>query len=173
LIHVYCSGCGKNPQYIKSPGEFAAPEARTQRSEVSVTQQRIHQRDDRGEGIVELNGGALLVPSFTDSEQFYKVHPDSGYCSCPAFSYKGVCRKHVCLAEAVQKARELRFGSESAERNALELCKQIFGPYKHTTCADSYDLLLEVLAYRHSTEAMIREAHRRHGRILALHGKAA
>jgi hypothetical protein len=126
-----------------------------------------------GEEIIELDGGAFLMPSFTDPKKVYKVHPDSGYCRCPRAENApdGFRCKHVVLAEAIENARSLRFGSESAERSVIELCKRIFAPIKRNAdYADSHDLLLDAAFYRYSTPAMHRAAKRRHMRILAMYG---
>ncbi len=126
-------------------------------------------RGTAGEGIVELNGGALLVPSYTDVGVTYKTHPDSGYCSCKRFEFTGLCIKHVVLAEAVQEARGLRFGSGIAEENVVELCRRIFAPLDNKEHPiDSYTLFLEAMGSRYATDLMVREAMRRHGRILAI-----
>lgn len=136
--------------------------------------EKVYRSDgDGGRGVRELAGGALLIPSFSDPEKSYKVHADSGYCSCPAYEHKGICIKHITLGEAIQTVRTLKFGARIAEDSVTELCMRIFAPLKGETCRSSYDLLLETMAYRHSTDAMIRVAHKRHDRILSLHERRA
>lgn len=121
------------------------------------------------EGIQELNGGALLIPSFTDSEKTYKVHADSGYCSCPAAIYKMARCKHVALAEAIEKTRGLKIGRKLAEKRVTEMAHKVFAPVKRgESCVESYNLLLEVVGSRYATEALVHAAMRRHGRVLAV-----
>lgn len=122
--------------------------------------------------IREIDGGGYLIPSFSTPGKFYKVHPDSGYCSCKRHQYTGSCVKHIVLAEAVQNARSLKSGSFVAEENVIELCQRIFAPLTNDAIA-SYNLFLETVAYKHSTEAMLREVLRRHGRVLALVERSA
>jgi hypothetical protein len=126
-----------------------------------------------GETIKDLPGGALSIPSFTDPEKAYKVHVDSQYCSCPAAHFGRRGCKHLVLAEAIEKARSVRFGRRIAERNLVELCQRIYAPHKGDTPRRSYDLLIEVLAYRHSTDAMKQAALKRHGRVLYLDERRA
>jgi hypothetical protein len=120
-----------------------------------------------GEGIIELRGGLFEMDSYTTPGVRYKTHPQ-GYCTCPRYEKTGYCKKHPILAEAVQKARKLRFGTMAAERNVIELCTRIFASYKHADSRDSHDLLLDVRNCRYSTPEMERESIRRHMRILAL-----
>lgn len=118
-------------------------------------------------------GGAVLVESFSFPGTYYEVHPESGYCACPAYEHRGVCNKHVIAGEAILKARELQVGSELAEQVILDLAYRIFAPYRKETPEDSYDLFLEVAACRYSTDAMINAARNRHRKVLALEDQRA
>lgn len=141
---------------------------------------------DKGEGrIVALNGGGFVVPSFTEEGVAYKTHPESGYCSCPRHFHRGSCEKHVAFAASVAAIRELEGRSRSFlptlarinEEKALRLCKAIFSKVERGESAvESYRLLLEVYSFRFASEGMVRQAHRRHGRVLNLNetgGRAA
>ncbi len=142
-----------------------------------TTEHRVARRHDRGEGIVELRGGAFEIDSFTSPGVRWKTHPN-GWCQCPRYEKTGYCVKHPTLAEAVKEARKLWFGKEIAERLVVELCKEIFRPVKYNSKGfpdqhpiDSYSLSLKVEASRYSTPRMILEAKRRHGRILIAYGQ--
>lgn len=128
------------------------------------------------DGIQEVAGGGLRIPSFTDPAKSYTAHPESGYCSCPRHTITGQCDKHVELSRAVVGCRTLRFGSKIAERRVIELAHRVYAPVRRSECfVRSYELLIETLASRHATEGMARAAFRRHGRVLLLHdyGKVA
>ena len=124
------------------------------------------------EGIVTLAGGAIEMDSLTTPGKRYKVHVDSGYCSCPANYYHGDC-KHLVIAEALEIARALPVGAFLAERKVMEMAHKVFAPAKSGSCMDSYNDLLDVLSSRHSTNGLVQAAIKRHARVLALHEKAA
>lgn len=133
-------------------------------------QNRVARKTEVGErGIIELKAGAFRVPSFTDPSVTYLAHPESGYCQCPHYSHTGTFCKHLTTAEAIGQARARKFGAQIAEERVTELCSKLFAPLKGESCRGSYDLLLEVLASRHSTDAMVRAAMKRHHRILGMH----
>lgn len=118
-------------------------------------------------------GGAVLVESFSFPGTYYEVHPESGYCACPAYEHRGVCHKHVITGKAILEARELPVGSELAEQVILDLAYRIFAPYRKQTPEDSYDLFLEVSACRYSTEEMVNAARNRHRKVLFLDDQRA
>ncbi len=130
---------------------------------------RIHPNTGDGEReITELKAGAFRVPSFTDPNKAYTVHPD-GYCSCDRHRFTGRCEKHVELAKAITECRRLRFGARIAEARVTELAHRVYAPvHPNEDFVASYKLLLDTLASRHATEGMKRQAFRRHGRTLLL-----
>jgi hypothetical protein len=129
----------------------------------------------KGEGVIkDLPGGALSIPSFTDPEKTYKVHPATGFCQCKRYQWSGFCEKHVQTARALVKARELRFGSRIAERKILDLARRVYAPVKrgeHPIV--SYELFLEVAGYKHAPESFVKAALKRHGRVLYLDERRA
>lgn len=135
--------------------------------------QRIHRNMDLVEGrIKELPGGTMSIPSFTAPGVRYKVHVEAGYCSCPAAEHGPAdyrC-KHGILAEAVQNARKLRFGSRIAEERITEMCFDIFARLRQddTNYIGSYLLALSVTDYRHATKRMEDAAWKQHRRTLLL-----
>ncbi len=134
-----------------------------------TTRHSLHRNTGDGEReITELKAGAFRVPSFTDPNKAYTVHPD-GYCSCDRHRFTGRCEKHVELAKAITKCRRLRFGAGIAEARVTELAKAIYAPVRpNEDFVASYKLLLDTLASRHATEGMARAAFKRHGRVLLL-----
>lgn len=137
---------------------------------------RIHRQAEVGEReITELKAGAFRVPSFTDPNKAYTVHPD-GYCSCDRHRFTGRCEKHVELAKAITECRRLRFGSRIAEARVTELAHKVYAPVRpNEDFVASYRLLLDTLASKHATEGMVRQSLKRHGRVLLLaeRGRAA
>ena len=135
---------------------------------------RIH-RNTKGERVLgevirELTGGAFLVRSFSDSTKTYKTHVDSRYCSCPHNSETERFCKHLATAQVIANIRALPFGARIAEARMMELCQRLYAPVsRNESFTVSYYLLLDVLSNRHSTEAMVAAAVRRHGRILLMH----
>jgi hypothetical protein len=138
---------------------------------------RIIAREDKsikGEReIKDLPGGAFLIPSFTDPEKTYKVHPATGFCQCKRYAFTGHCEKHVQTARALVKARELRFGSRIAERKILDLAHRVYAPVKREHPIVSYELFLEVAGYKHAPESFVKAALKRHGRVLYLDERRA
>ncbi len=127
----------------------------------------------REEGTIRhLDAGAISVPSFTDPARRYKVHAESGYCQCDRHRFTGRCRKHVVLAEAIA-ALGPKVCRVVAEENLLELCKRIYAPLKAERAIDSYNLFLETAAYRHASGEMVKDALKRHRRVLALDERRA
>jgi hypothetical protein len=167
------------PAVVRHPG--ARPGKRLLMTE--VYRKAIEQE---GEGrIVALNGGAFVIPSFTQDGVAYKTHPESGYCSCSRHFFRGDCEKHVAFAASVAAIRELESRSRMFlptlarinEEKALRLCRAIFSKVERGESAvESYELLLEVMSFRFGNEAMKHAAIKRHGRVLALNnvrGRAA
>ncbi len=133
---------------------------------------KVYSKSQEEGTIRHLEGGAMVVPSFTDPTKRYKVHAESGYCQCDRHRFTGRCRKHVILAEAIC-ALGPKVCRVVAEENLLELCRRIYAPLKAIHPIDSYDLFLEVAAYRHASEAMVKDAMKRHRRVLALDERRA
>jgi hypothetical protein len=125
-----------------------------------------------GGTIHHLDAGAISVPSFTDPAKRYKVHAESRYCSCDRHRFTGRCRKHVVLAEAIA-ALGPKVCRVVAEENLLEMCKRIYRPLRAEHPIDSYHLFLETAAYRHASKEMVRDAMKRHRRVLALDERRA
>ena len=140
-----------------------------------MAKQRIHRNTEQGERVLgevirELTGGAFLMRSFDDPAKTYKAHVDSRYCSCPHSSETGAFCKHLATTQAITNVRTLPFGARIAEARIMELCQRLYAPVtKSEKFMVSYHLLLDVLSNRHSTEAMVAAAVKRHGRILAMH----
>jgi len=122
---------------------------------------------------VELAGGLLTIPSFSDSSgaTAYKVDPATGYCQCPRYAKTGSCLKHPALARAVLKARSRRCHSRAVEEELLRLCRELFAPVrvlKRRSPRDSYALMVETLCYEHSTDELKRRGFVQHHRVLVL-----
>jgi hypothetical protein len=127
----------------------------------------------REEGpIRHLGNGAMVIPSFTERDKEYEVHAESRYCSCDRHRFTGRCHKHVVLAEAIA-ALGPKVCRVVAEENLLELCRRIYRPLKAEHAIDSYHLFLETAAYRHASKEMVKDALKRHRRVLALDERRA
>lgn len=118
--------------------------------------------------VEELLDGDFKVESFTDPGVFYTVDPASGTCTCPRYEYRGLCTKHVTIAEAIAFARTFDGYTIAVEKEILGLCTMLFTS-NTTDLIEAFEEFLTVDRFQYSTLSMRREAKNKNLRVLAMH----